>query len=76
MRLIDKGGWLPLFYLLLDCLMSREGHLWDPDSLVAAIMRSNEQRHVVCAVLFSTQQLDELGVTIPLYNRERTQVRA
>ena len=27
MRLIDKGGWLPLFYLLLDSLMAREGHL-------------------------------------------------
>ena len=73
-RLIDKGGWLPLFYLLLDCLMSRENHLWDPDSLVAAIMRSNEQRLIVCAVLFSTRELEDLGLTIPEYNRAHSHV--
>ena len=37
-------------------------------------MRSNEQRLIVCAVLFSTTQLGELGLTIPIYNRDRTHV--
>ena len=71
-KLIDEGGRHSLFYILLDSAMSGQSQLWDPDSLVSAIMRSHEQRLVVCGVLYTTRQLEAMGLTIPLYNRQRT----